>query len=108
MQHETAPLFDRTAAHHGAITDGVGNLDEIIHLTQIKLVDNVSKAQIGQFVVDHQPHCALFAMADQQDDAFCKAFIIHVRHGNEELSFKRFHNPIVGGHCGTAKLPVNE
>ena len=88
MQDEASPLFNRPAAHHHAFADRIGKADHCVRVAQVEFVQNVGKAHIGQFLIDHQAHRAFFAVADQENDAFRKAFVCHVGHGNEELSFK--------------------
>ena len=104
MQDETATFFDGTAAHHGAVPDTVGQADDGVGISQVQLVQNVRKSQIGQFVIDHQAHGALGPVANNENNALREAFIGHVRHGNQELTFETVHEAIVGLDCRPAKV----
>jgi hypothetical protein len=63
MKNEPAPLLDGSAAHYGAFADRIGQADHRVGIAQVQFVQNVGEAQIGQFLVDHEPHGPLAAMA---------------------------------------------
>ncbi|MNT89954.1 hypothetical protein D3C72_2307750 [compost metagenome] len=88
MQYEAAALLHRTAPHYRALSDRVGQANDGVRIPQVEFVQNIGKAQIGQLVIDHQPHCPFFAVADNQDDAFGEALVAHVGHRHQELSFE--------------------
>lgn len=79
MQHEAAAGFDRAAEMDpGAAADP--------HRLDAKLFHQLGERELIEELVDHDPHCALFVVGAHQDHGPGKARVLHLRHGNEELS----------------------
>ena len=58
---------------------------------EIDLGKNVGKVHVIHWLVDDQPHCAVFAMRDKIDYRLGKTLVANIGRCDEELSFERVH-----------------
>lgn len=83
-----------------------GQADHRVWIAKIEFVQDIGKAQVAQFLIDHEAHRSLVAMADEKDDAFHEALVRHIGHGDEKLAFKRFHAAIVCRYAARCQVPM--
>ena len=91
MQHKSATALDRAAEMHADIA-ALGRGD-------VELIQQFGKAEIGDDLVDDQPHRAVFAMGADQDHCMFKARILQSGHGEQKFS-GQIHRAFLGpGAC---------
>ena len=92
MQHEAPAALDRAAAQHFAVAHRRGQPDQLVLAGDAELFEDIGKAHVLDGPVHHQPHGALFAVADDVDYGFVEALVAHCGHRHQKLPPEGFHH----------------
>jgi DsbC/DsbD-like thiol-disulfide interchange protein len=108
VEHKAAAFFNGTAAQNNAFAVRVGQLFARLRGAELQFIEHISKTHCVEWAINDEPHCAFFTVSNDEDDALREIFIVHVRHGDEEVTFKRIHMTILGYQGPSSKHGLRE